>query len=160
MAGICYSADPGCSIGETDDFVLLVYTGGAPWDPQVNLIYKNMEVEFSYEHGREKDNNVYREDSRRLVKKIGLEERNKILAIIEDSNFFSLQEKYVDENIADGTKIIIEVKSGECTKEVRVHNYYVKPVIRMLERMNELAPKDIKLLVPDRRGISTWDEDE
>ncbi len=71
-------------------FSLEVYTGGPPWSPQINLIYNNDVMEFTYslEYGDPKDR--YRKESRVEKKKVDEQERKRIIDTLKGSSWKSV----------------------------------------------------------------------
>ena len=156
-----FSNEHKCSLKKGDDYVLNLYTGGAPWEPQINFIYKDKIMVFVYEYNREVDEKTHREDLKKVSKVVSPEEANRIINILNETNFFKLRSKYINKSIADGIEIIIKIETEQCEKEVYVQNYYVNPVIKIVEFINDFSPPDIKLLIPDhKRGYPVWVEND
>lgn len=117
---------------------IAIYSGGAPWDPQINVIYEDGTLKSSYHWQGNED----RGEEQRLSD----DQREEIMAAVAELDINHLDEEYVDRRIADGDVLIIRVVRHEGERSVRVSNMTVEPVNRFVRRINVLAPADIQLI--------------
>ncbi len=135
-------------VGNEKDLIIEVYTGGAPWDPQINFIYNNGEIEFSYEYERTGDNGIYRKEIRVERRKLDREERLSLLNVVDEVKFWSLKDKYTDPDISGGVKVIVDISKKGKKKKVALENTYVDAIYKLVKKINKMAPEDIRLDLP------------
>lgn len=124
---------------------LRIYTGGAPWEPQINFHYDSRKLEYSYTHDYE-DEIFGRHIVHKAVREVDKITRLKIHDKLTQLDLFSLEDDYKNELIAGGITVVIELSSGGETKVIRVENQDVPVVEDLLRFVNTLGPKDIQLM--------------
>jgi hypothetical protein len=131
----------------TEDVEVYINTGGAAWEPQSILNYKDGVLNFSYFWEYETDEFYRKVD---LEQRFILDSGNRLqfLRLISEANVGELDNKYQDESVADGLLISIVLTTNDCHKEIEIRNYDLPQVTRLLEAINsDFAPIDIQLFL-------------
>jgi len=74
---------------------------------------------------------------------ITLEQFQELIDLINNNNFFSLEEKYIEENLADATTYTVTVKKGNQTKTVSCYGTCPEQVSKIIAKIKELWGREI-----------------
>jgi hypothetical protein len=75
--------------------------------------------------------------------KIASEQYNELVNLIINNNFFSFEESYIEEGLADATTYTIIVKQGKETKSVSCYGECPEKIIEIRNKIKELWGKEI-----------------
>lgn len=75
--------------------------------------------------------------------KIASEQYNELVNLIINNNFFSFEESYIEEGLADATTYTITVKQGKETKSISCYGECPEKIIEIRNKIKELWGKEI-----------------
>lgn len=73
-----------------------------------------------------------------------------LLSFIEKCNLAKLKKRYNNRNIADGYRVIYEVKVKGKEFDIRTYNVYHPTMISICEKINELLPSEYHMYIPSK----------
>jgi len=74
---------------------------------------------------------------------IALDQYRELIDLINDNNYFALEDKYIEEKLADATSYIITVKKGYQTKSVVCYGTCPDQIWTIINKIKELWGKEI-----------------
>ncbi|MFH1012909.1 MAG: hypothetical protein V1769_00175 [Thermoplasmatota archaeon] len=138
-----------------DDFYLLVDTGGfAPWSDLYSLrIHSNGQASYYTMGPENRENGTWT-----LITSFQFTENemDQLWGIIVDNNFFTLQDRYYNGDICDGTFANLTITANQETYSVQTDNRDILEFDNIVKKINQLTPDEYDLLYNALYNNAPW----